>query len=188
MEMGLAEGQGHEENKWGQSLQSFTEQIFRCHNSRKARFPAIPVIGYTKQTILYTKNCIKLPNSPIIDRRIYVQHGRNEPCVPLPDCALLAVLCGINLSSLELSPRFLCFSYAMHTKIGEFRLPFPSCLSPKTLKDWVIPQTSLKAKNWDWERFVPPCGVAVPGGWCCSPDHRCRRMGPGKGRDGAAPL
>lgn len=52
MEMRLAGGQGHEENKWGQSLQSFTEQIFRSHNSRKARFPAIPVISHAKQTML----------------------------------------------------------------------------------------------------------------------------------------
>lgn len=72
MEMGLAEGQGHEENKWGQSLQSFTEPIFPCHNSREAHFPAIPVISYTKQTMLYPKNGVKLPNSPIIGRRIYV--------------------------------------------------------------------------------------------------------------------
>lgn len=72
MEMGLAEGQGHEENKWGQSLQSFTEQISPRHNSREAHFPAIPVISYTKQAILYTQNCVKLPNSPIIGRRIYV--------------------------------------------------------------------------------------------------------------------
>lgn len=72
MEMGLAEGQGHEEKKWGQSLQSFTEQIFRCHNSRKSCFPAIPVISYTKQTMLCTENRVKLPNSPIIGRRIYV--------------------------------------------------------------------------------------------------------------------
>lgn len=163
MEIGPAEGQGHEENKWGQSLQSFTEQIFQRHNSRKACFPAIPAISYTKHTVLQTKNCVKLPNSPIIGRRIYVQQGRKEPWVPLPDCAPLAVLCGINLSSSELSPCFLCLSYAMHTKIGEFCLPFPSCLSPKTLKGLGNTPNLIKSKELELGSVYIPqwCGVLV---------------------------